>query len=80
MTGCDFRGISLRSINADGLDFNHCYFRQADLRSVNFSNTSLDGASIHAAKISGAFFPKNIFANEITLSLAHGTWLRRPSK
>ena len=77
LVGCDFRHINLTSINTVGLDFSNSYFRQADLRGVDFSNClSLEGASIHGAKLSGAFFPSNIRADELLLSLEHGTRIR----
>jgi len=72
----DFRAVDLRGIDASGLDFRHAYFRQADLRGVDFSLSKLDGASINAAKISGAYFPANIAPEEILLSLNHGTKMR----
>lgn len=77
LTGCDFRHLNLQGINTKGLDFSNSYFRQADLRGVDFSNCdSLEGASIHAAKISGVYFPKEIRSDELLLSLEHGTRLR----
>lgn len=77
LTGCDFRHLNLQGINTTGLDFSNSYFRQADLRGVDFSVcASLEGASINAAKISGAFFPKEIEAQELLLSLEHGTRMR----
>jgi len=77
LTGCDFRHLVLRGLIADNLDFTGSYFRQADLRGVDFSNcVSLNGASIHGAKISGTFFPREISAEEILLSLQHGTRIR----
>ena len=76
LTGCDFRGVNLRGINADGLDFTNCYFRQADLRGLDLSGAIMDGASIHGARISGARFPNALSADEITLSLVHGTRMR----
>lgn len=77
LTGCDFRHINLKSINTTGLDFTNSYFRQADLRGVDFSYcVSLEGASLHGAKISGAYFPSAIRADEILLSLEHGTRIR----
>jgi uncharacterized protein YjbI with pentapeptide repeats len=72
----DFRAVDLRGLDATGLDFSNAYFRQADLRGINFSRANLNGASINAAKISGTFFPSNIHADEILLSLQHGTRLR----
>lgn len=76
LTGCDFRNVDLRGIDAQGLDFSDCYFRQADLRGVDFRGTRLEGASINAAKVSGAYFPSDLTAEEIALSLLHGTRLR----
>lgn len=76
LTGCDFRGVDLRGLAADGIDFSNCYFRQTDLRGVNLSNTKLLGASIQGAKISGVYFPVDLAAAEIIMSLEHGTRLR----
>ncbi len=76
LTHCDFRGLDLRDIDANGLDFSHSYFRQADLRGVDLSQATLEGASIHSARIAGAYFPKEISADEILLSFMHGTRMR----
>jgi uncharacterized protein YjbI with pentapeptide repeats len=77
VNGCDYRHLNLQGLKTVGLDFSNCYFRQSDLRGIDFSNcVTLDGASIHGAKISGALFPKELSANEILLSLEHGTRLR----
>ena len=76
---CDFRGLDLRGLDATGLDLSGCYFRQTDLRGLDFSQTRLDGASINGAKISGVLFPHELSAEEITLSLLHGTRLRHPA-
>ncbi len=76
LRGCDLRGLDLRGLDADGIDFSGCYFRQADLRGIDFSKANLEGASINGAKISGCYFPKNIPADELALSLTHGTRIR----
>ena len=77
LTNCDFRHIILSGIVTTGLDFSNSYFRQADLRGVDFSGClSLNGASIHGAKISGTYFPNELDSNEILLSLEYGTRLR----
>jgi len=77
LRGCDFRHVNLVGLIADNLDFTDCYFRQADIRGVDFSRCkSLAGASIHSAKISGTYFPAQIRAEEILLSLEHGTRIR----
>ena len=72
----DFRGCDLRDLDADGLDLSCCYFHQTDLRGLDLRNTNLEGASINGARISGVYFPAELSAEEITLSLLHGTRLR----
>ena len=74
--GSDLRSLDLRELDTDGLDLRHCYLRQADLRGLDMSNTLLDGASINGAKISGTYFPLSLSAEEINLSLVHGTRMR----
>jgi uncharacterized protein YjbI with pentapeptide repeats len=76
LTGCDFRNVDLRGMDATGLDFRHSYFRQADLRGVDFSKSYLEGASLNGAKVSGAYFPPELSAEEIALSIEHGTRMR----
>jgi len=76
LTYCDFRGIDLKGIDADGIDFTGCYFRQSDLRGIDFSKSNLQGSSINGAKISGCYFPNEMTADEIDLSLNHGTRIR----
>lgn len=72
----DFRGLDLRGLDASGIDFSNAYFRGADLRGIDFRQTNLEGASIAGTKISGCFFPDHISADEIVMSLNHGTRLR----
>ena len=76
LTGADFRSVSLVGIDAEGLDFRDCYFRMSNLRGIDFRNTNMEGASIHGAQISGVFFPSELDAHEIELSLEHGTRMR----
>jgi uncharacterized protein YjbI with pentapeptide repeats len=74
--GCTFRGSDLRGLDAHGLDLRDAYFRDADLRGVDLRQALLEGASLGSAKISGAFFPDDIAADEIRLSVEYGTRLR----
>jgi len=76
LTGADFRGVTLSGLNADGLDLTNCYFRMSNLRGLDLSKAQLNGASIHGAQISGVRFPDELDAEEIKLSLEHGTRLR----
>jgi uncharacterized protein YjbI with pentapeptide repeats len=72
----DYRGRDLRNLEADGLDFSNAYFRNTDLRGIDFRNTNLTGASLIDAKVSGTYFPEQLSAEEIRLSLETGTRLR----
>lgn len=74
--GVDFRGVVLRGADVQGIDFSDCYFRQADLRGLDMSTCSLKGASLLEAKISGTYFPKELCADEIMMSLTYGTRMR----
>ncbi len=76
LKSCDFRSLDLKGIDAVGLDFRSAYFRMSDLRGIDFRGSLLDGASINGAKISGTYFPVEISASELLLSLEHGTRLR----
>ncbi|MCP4993555.1 MAG: pentapeptide repeat-containing protein [Gammaproteobacteria bacterium] len=76
LRGTDLRCLDLRHLQAKGLDLSNCYLRQADLRGVNLFETQLEGANINGAKISGTYFPKELSAEEINLSLLHGTRMR----
>jgi len=80
LTHCDFRGLDLQGLNAAGLDFTGSYFRQADLRGINFSQSILKECSLNGAKISGVYFPAELTAEEINLSQVHGTRMRYHKK
>jgi uncharacterized protein YjbI with pentapeptide repeats len=72
----DYRGRDLRKMNAVDLDFSNSYFRNSDLSGIDFRNTNLEGASLLDAKLSGTYFPNDLDAAEIRLSLDTGTRLR----
>ena len=74
--GLTFRGLDLRGMEPGNTSFKNCYFRQSDLRGIDFSQSNLEGASIIGAKISGVYFPKELNASEIEMSLSHGTRMR----
>ncbi len=71
-----FRGLNLKGANLNGIDLSGCHFKSADLRGIDLRNCNLDGCSIFNAKISGVFFPTSLSADEITLSVEHGTRIR----
>jgi len=76
LRGADLRHADLRTLDAAGLDLGDCHLRQADLRGLDLRQTGLEGASINRTKISGTYFPKELSAEEINLSLQHGTRMR----
>lgn len=75
-SGGDFRGLDLRGMDASGVNFSDAYFRGTDLRGIDFRQSQLEGASIAHAQISGAYFPNQLSASELLLSLQFGTRLR----
>lgn len=76
LEGCDLRGLDLRKLNLTGMDLTDSYFRGSDLRGIDFRGCCLDGASLADAKVSGCYFPHDIPATEIQMSVSLGTRLR----
>lgn len=80
LRSADLRGLDLRLLDARGIDFADAYFRGADLRGLDLREANLEGASIAHAQISGAYFPTQLGADEILLSMQFGTRMRyRPA-
>ena len=80
-TACDlsalsFRGRDLRGLDARQVNFQDAYFRDADLRGIDFREANLEGASLAHAKVSGCYFPPELSADELRLSVEYGTRLR----
>ena len=80
MRGGDFRGLDLRQLNALDVDFTDGYFRSADLRGLDLRTACIEGASLAHAQISGAYFPVELTADEILMSVNFGTRLRYRTK
>lgn len=76
LRGADLRSLDLRNLDARGLDLGDCELGHADLRGIDFSESRLDGASIYGARIADALFPRELGAEELLLSLQHGTRMR----
>lgn len=80
LRGADLRGLDLRLLDASRIDFSDAYFRGADLRGIDLREACLEGASIAHAQISGAYFPAQLGADEVLLSMQFGTRMRyRPN-
>lgn len=76
LTGARLRGLDLRGLDAQDLNLQDAYLRGSDLRGIDFRTANLEGASLAEAKISGCYFPRSISAEEIRLSVVHGTRIR----
>jgi uncharacterized protein YjbI with pentapeptide repeats len=76
LCGGDFRGLDLRKLDVDGLDLSDAYFRGADLRGIDFRKANIEGASFCQAHISGCYFPREVSAEEIRLSVDLGIRIR----
>jgi uncharacterized protein YjbI with pentapeptide repeats len=76
LCGGDFRGLDLRELDTDGLNLQDAYFRGADLRGLDFRNTNIEGASFCQAHVSGCYFPQQVQAEEIRLSVDLGIRIR----
>ncbi|WP_221799930.1 pentapeptide repeat-containing protein [Oceanobacter mangrovi] len=78
LRGTDLRGLDLRGIHFQGMDLTNAYFRGADLRGIDFRGCRLDGVSLANARVSGCYFPTEISADELRMSVELGTRLRHP--
>lgn len=76
LAGQRYQGLDLRNLDAAELDLSNSHFRNADLRGIDFRQANIEGASFNGAKISGCYFPKELSAAEITLSVEKGTRVR----
>lgn len=76
----DFRGLDLRRLDTRNVNFTDAYFRGADLRGLDLRHAHLEGASLAHAQISGVYFPPELTADEILMSVNFGTRLRYRTK
>lgn len=76
LENADLRMVDLTRAHLVKANLRGAYLRNADLRGVDLSDVDLAGASLHDARVSGCLFPVSIPADEIALSVAHGTRLR----
>lgn len=76
LTNAHLRSHDLRKFHLAKANLGGAYLRAADLRALDLSEARLDGASLKDARVSGTLFPRDLSADEISLSLVHGTRLR----
>lgn len=72
----DLRSTDLRKANLEKVVLRGAYLKDADLRGVDLRQHDLEGCSLHGAKVGGAYFPNNLTAAEIQMSVTLGTRLR----
>ena len=75
-SGTDLRGVDFREVDLTKFVLRDAYLRDADFRGCDLTHLDLSGVSMNGAKISGAYFPDNVSASEIRISLRHGTRIR----
>lgn len=75
-TGADLRGIDFRKADLSKIILKEAYLRDADLRGCDLRHMDLEGASFHGTKVAGAYFPANVSAAELQMSVVHGTRVR----
>jgi uncharacterized protein YjbI with pentapeptide repeats len=75
-TDADLRGTDFRNVDLSKVVLRGAYMKDADLRGMDLRKVDLEGASIHNARIGGTYFPVNLPAAEIELSVKHGTRMR----
>ena len=75
-TDADLRGTDFREVDLSKIVLRGAYLKDADLRGLDLRKVDLEGASIHNARIGGTFFSSDLSADEIALSVKHGTRMR----
>jgi uncharacterized protein YjbI with pentapeptide repeats len=68
--------LDLRGYNMANADLSDSYMHGVNLAGVDLRNANLSGASMRAANVSGCYFPKDLPADEIRMSLEYGTRIR----
>ena len=76
LLAANLRGVDLRDAILRRADLRNAYCHTADLRGVDMSQANIEGASFHRARISGCYFPQNVSAEELRMSVDLGTRIR----
>ena len=73
----DLSGVDLRKVDMRKIIIRGAYLKECDLRGQDLREVDLEGCSLRDAKVSGVYFPENLRAEEILMSLQFGTRLRK---
>jgi len=68
--------LDLRGYNVSNMDLSGAYMHGTNLSGMDLRGANLSGASLKDAKVSGCYFPADLPAEEIRLSLKFGTRVR----
>ena len=72
----DVKGFNAQKPKEGEVDLRGGDFRGIDLRGLDLRSAKLEGASLAHAQISGSYFPVELSADEILMSVNFGTRLR----
>jgi uncharacterized protein YjbI with pentapeptide repeats len=72
----NLENLDLRGYNLANMDLSGSYMRGANLSGQDLRDANFSGTSLKDAKVSGCYFPKDLPADEIRLSLEYGTRVR----
>ena len=73
---CDLGGVDLRFADVGRIRLEGARLKGADLRGLDLSQHNLDGVTLFNARVSGTYFPRDLSADEVRLSLREGTRIR----
>lgn len=68
--------LDLRGFNLTNMDLSGSYMGKTNLSGLDLRGANLSGVSMKNAKVSGCYFPKDLSAEEIRMSLEFGTRIR----
>jgi uncharacterized protein YjbI with pentapeptide repeats len=74
-SGADLRGLDLRLLNVEGVDFANAFFGCADLRGLDLRGSNMQGANLEFALVAGTLFPMDIGPEQICASVNFGAVL-----
>jgi len=72
----NLENLDLRGYNLFNMDLSGSYMRGVNLSGLDLRGAHFSGASLKDAKVSGCYFPHDLPADEIRLSLEYGTRIR----
>ena len=72
----NLENLDLRGYNLSNMDLSGSYMRGVNLSGLDLRGAHFSGTSLKDAKVSGCYFPHDLPADEIRLSLEYGTRVR----